>query len=249
MFKMILSDVDLLKNSISIISEIIDEGVFHVDQNGISLVSPDRAMVAVIDFKLLSTAFDEYTVKGEADLGLNMANLAAVMKRVRGGDTLTLESGEGSNRLKMTIKGNGVRVFEVPLLDIKTEKPPVDKLTFPGKIELDSSIIEEGISDADIIGDSVIFEANPAEFRMHAKGDISSAQLQVNKSDKGLLDLKAEGNIKSQYPLEYLKKMIKAGKLSSQMVLEFGNDYPMRMAFRSIDKMHMSFILAPRVEG
>jgi len=36
MFKMILSDVDLLKNSISIIAEIIDEGVFHVDQNGIS---------------------------------------------------------------------------------------------------------------------------------------------------------------------------------------------------------------------
>jgi proliferating cell nuclear antigen len=249
MFKMVLSDVDLLKNSISIIAEIIDEGVFHVDQNGISLVSPDRAMVAVIDLKILSTAFDEYNVKGDVNLGLNMANMAAVLKRVKTGDKIILENEEGSNRLKITIQGNGVRVFEVPLLDIKTEKPPVDKLTFPGKVELDSSIIEEGISDADIIGDSVILEANPAEFRMHAKGDVSSAKLQIGKSEKGILNLKVEGNLRSQYPLEYLKKMIKASKMSSQMVLEFGSNYPMRMAFKSIDKMQLSFVLAPRVES
>jgi len=177
-----------------------------------------------------------------------MANIAAVLKRVKTGDKIILENEDGSNRLKITIHGNGVRVFEVPLLDIKTEKPPVDKLTFPGKVELDSSIIEDGISDADIIGDSIIFEANPAEFRMNSKGDISSAQLHVGKADKGVLDLKVEGNIRSQYPLEYLKKMIKASKLSSQIVIEFGSNYPLRMAFKSIDKMQLSFVLAPRVE-
>jgi hypothetical protein len=32
------------------------------------------------------------------------------------------------------------------------------------------------------------------------------------------------------------------------MVLEFGNDYPLRLGFKSIDKMQLSFILAPRVE-
>ena len=60
MFRAVLSDVDLLKNSIPIISEIIDEGMIRVDQNGMSMLSPDRAMVAVIDLKILSTAFDEF---------------------------------------------------------------------------------------------------------------------------------------------------------------------------------------------
>ncbi len=238
MFKAVLSDVDLLKNSIPIISEIIDEGLFRVDQNGISLLSPDRAMVAVIDFKILSTAFDEFKAQGEDLLGLNMANLAAVIKRVK----------SGGNTLKITIKGAGIRTFEVPLLDVKTEKPPVDKLAFSSKIELESSIVEEGISDADIIGDSVVLEANPSSFKMSAKGDVSSAYLELTKQDKGLLDLKVTANVRAQYPLEYLKKMIKAGKISEQMVLEFGNDYPLRMGFKSIDKMQLSFILAPRVE-
>ena len=248
MFKISMSDVDLLKNSIPIISEIIDEGIFRVDKNGISMLSPDRAMVAVIELKILSTAFDEFNVQGEDYLGLNMANLAAVIKRAKSGDKILLERKEGGNTLKIIIKGDGVRVFEIPLLDIKAEKPPVDKLAFTSKIELESRIVEEGISDADIIGDSIIIEANPSAFRMSAKGDVSSAHLELTKQDKGLLDLKVTSNVRSQYPLDYLKKMIKAGKISEQMVLEFGNNYPLRLEFKSIDKMSLSFILAPRVE-
>jgi proliferating cell nuclear antigen len=247
-FKAVLSDIDILKSSIPIISEIIDEGLFRVDQNGISLLSPDRAMVAVIDFKLLSTAFDDFKSEGEDFIGLNMANLAAVIKRAKSSDSIVLEREEGGNSLKITIKGSGVRTFEVPLLDVKTEKPPVDKLAFTSKIELESSIVEEGISDADIIGDSIVLEATPSAFKMSAKGDVSSANLELTKQDKGLLDIKVTSNVKAQYPLEYLKKMIKAGKISSQMVLEFGNDYPLRLGFKSIDKMQLSFILAPRVE-
>lgn len=248
MFKLTLSDVDLLKNSIPIISEIIDEGIFRVDQNGVSMLSPDRAMVAVIDLKILSTAFDEFKVQGEDYLGLNMANLAAVIKRVKSGDNIILEREDGGNSLKITIKGNGVRVFEVPLLDIKAEKPPVDKLAFTSKIELESRIVEEGVSDADIIGDSIVMEANPSSFKMSARGDVSSAHLEVTKQDKGLLDMKVTSNVRSQYPLDYLKKMVKAGKISEQMVLEFGNNYPLRLGFKSIDKMQLSFVLAPRVE-
>jgi proliferating cell nuclear antigen len=248
MFKITTSDVDLLKNSIPIISEIIDEGIFRVDKNGISMLSPDRAMVAVIDLKILSTAFDEFNVQGEDFLGLNMANLSAVIKRAKSGDKIMLERKEGDGSLKISIKGDGVRVFEVPLLDIKTEKPPVDKLAFTTKVELESRIVEEGISDADIIGDSVIMEANSSAFKMSAKGSVSSAHLELTKQDKGLLDLKVTANVRAQYPLDYLKKMIKAGKISEQMVLEFGNDYPLRLGFKSIDKMQLSFVLAPRVE-
>ena len=69
----------------------------------------------------------------------------------------------------------------------------------------------------------------------------------MKKGAQSLLDLKADKPIRSQYPLDYLKKMIRAGKLSKQMVLEFGNDYPIRLTFKAIDKLNLSFILAPRV--
>jgi proliferating cell nuclear antigen len=248
MFKIVLSDVDLLKNTIPIIAEIIDEGVFKVDKNGISLLAPDRTMVSVVDFRIPATAFEKYNVEAETSLGLNLANLVNVIKRLKGSEHVTLELAKDNTRLKITVEGNGRRVFEIPLLDIKDEKPPVDQLTFAGRIELESSVMEDGIADAEIVGDSVIFEASPEIFRIYSKGDVSSAELEMGKKDAGMLKLHATGNIKARYPLEYLKKMVKASKLSKQAVLEFGNDYPMRLEFKAVDKAHLSFILAPRVE-
>lgn len=246
-FKITLSDVGLLTNSIPIIAEIIDEGIFKINKDGISLVSPDRTMVSVTDLRIFSSAFDEFKVDAEESLGLNLANLAAVLKRVKGKDKLVLESTGKANRLKLSIVGEGVRTFEIPLIDVSVEKPPLDQLNFGGKIELNSATMEDGIADAEIIGDSIVFEASPDSFKMHAKGDVSSAQLELGKDDKALLKLEAQGNIKAQYPLEYLKKMIKVAKLSPQLVLEFGTDYPMRLSFKAIDKMALSFVLAPRV--
>jgi len=246
-FKITLSDVGLLTNTIPIIAEIIDEGVFKVNKDGISLVSPDRTMVSVTDLKIFSSAFDEFKVDAEESLGLNLANLAAVLKRVKANDKLTLESTGKSNRLKISISGEGTRTFEVPLIDVSVEKPPLDQLNFGGKVEINSATMEDGVADAEIIGDSIVFEASPESFKMYAKGDVSSAQLEVDKGNKALLKLEAQGNIKAQYPLEYLKKMIKAAKFSPQLSLEFGTDYPMRLSFKVLDKMSLQFILAPRV--
>lgn len=246
MFRIVLSDVDLLKNSIPIIADIIDEGVFTFDQNGISLVTPDRTMVSVVDLKILSAAFDEYKIDSPESIGLNLANLAAVLKRVKSGSKMILETGKGE-KLRITVEGEGRRTFEIPIIDIKTEKPPIDQLNFGGRIELETSVMEEGIADAEVIGDSIVLEATEGGMKMYARGDVSSTELELKKGEKSLLDIKVAKPMKSQYPLDYLRKMIKAGKLSRQMILEFGTDYPMRLTFKSIDKLNLSFVLAPRV--
>ena len=245
MFKATLSDVALLKNSIPIIAEIVDEGIFNVDQNGISLLTPDRTMVSVVDFKILSSAFDDFRTEGVQSLGLRLGELAAVLKRIKGGK-LTLESTK--NKLRLKIESNGARTFEIPLIDVKTEKPPIEQLKFPASVELESSVMEEGIADAELIGDSVIIEAGPGVFKMLAKGDISSTQLELKQGETGLIGLNVKEAVRAQYPLDYLKKMIKAAKLSSKLQLEFGTDYPMRLVFKEMDKIQLSFILAPRVQ-
>jgi proliferating cell nuclear antigen len=245
MFKIVLSDVDLLKNSIPIIAEIIDEGIFNIDQNGMSLLSPDRTMVSVVDFRVPSSAFEEFKVEGQEALGLNLANLTAVLKRAKGSDKITLESGQ--NKLKVKIISSGTRTFEIPLIDVRTEKPPVDQLAFTATVDMDSAVLEEGVTDAELIGDSITLEAVPGLFRVFARGDTSSTQLEVKSGESGL-NVQAKASVKAQYPLDYLKKMIKASKLAKQLKLEFGQDYPMRLIFKDVDKIQLSFILAPRVQ-
>jgi len=245
-FKAVLSDVDLLKNSVPAIAEIIDEGIFKVDKNGLSMLAPDRTMVSVTDLKILSSAFDEFTVDKEENLGLNLSHFASVLKRLGAGDKLVLESDKG-NMLKITAKGTSTRTFEIPLIEVTTEKPPVDQLVFDGTVSLSSDLFDQGVADAEVIGDSIILEASNEGFSMRAKGDVRSSNLELDKNDKGLLKLEIKGKIKAQYPLEYLKKMMKAGKVAKHMTVEFSSDYPLRLTFKTIDKMSLSFILAPRV--
>jgi proliferating cell nuclear antigen PCNA len=203
-------------------------------------------MIAVVDFRLSSKVMDHFKFEKEETIGVNMSNLVSVIKRLKSADKLLIRS-SGKNRLELIIEGKGKRRFEIPLLDVSVEKPPIDQLDFTGKVEIESNVLEEGIDDADIVDDSVVFEISKDIFKLWSKGDISAAELELKKGDKEI-KMHTEESMKARYPLEYLKKMIKASKLCDQVLLEFGNDYPMRIGFVAPDKIHLSFILAPRVE-
>ncbi len=246
MFKATLADVNLLRDSVSAISEIIDEGVFKITKDGISFIAADRAMVAVVDFFLSASAFEKYEVDSEQKIGLNIMNFLSVIKRAGTGDKISFDLKDA--KLQITIEGKSKRRFLVPLLDIGDEEiPPIDQLEFKSKVRMSSDILQNGISDAEIIADSVILETSPTHFGMIADGDVSKAELELEKGNETLIELKSASTMRARYSLEYLKKMAKAAKLSDSVTIEHGTDYPLRMAFAAGDKARISFILAPRV--
>ncbi|NCO96678.1 MAG: proliferating cell nuclear antigen (pcna) [Candidatus Aenigmarchaeota archaeon CG_4_10_14_0_8_um_filter_37_24] len=246
MFKALMSNSSIFVDSITTIGELIDEGVFKINKNGMTLIAADRSMVAVVDFKLPATIFDEFKVEGEQSLAINISNLVSVLKRAKPKDKLLMELKE--NKLEIVMDNSSRRRFTVPLLDISQDEiPPIDQLDFQAKIRVKTDVLKSGIEDADIVGDSVIFEASPEKFNMKASGDVTSTELSLQKGSKSLLDLTASGSVVSRYPLEYLKKMIKAGKLADETTLKWSKDYPMRLDFSSVDKVSLGFVIAPRV--
>jgi len=246
MFRAVLSDIDLLKTPLVAVGEIIDEGVFKLGKDGISLLAADRAMVAVADLKILASAFEEYEVKEEKEIGLNITNLLSVLKRAKAKDKLTLELKD--SKLEISLQNSSKRKFVLPLLDITQEEiPPIDQLEFTSKAEINSEVLESGIEDAEVVSDSVVFEASPNKFSMKAEGDISSAELELEKGNEALLEIKAKEEIRARYPLDYLKKMVKAASIADSVILEWGQDYPMKLTFKVMDKLSLSFVLAPRV--
>ena len=65
MFKATLNGPGLLVDSLASIAELIDEGIFKITPTGISLVAADRAMVAVADFHLSKSAFEEFELDSD----------------------------------------------------------------------------------------------------------------------------------------------------------------------------------------
>ncbi|MEK6839462.1 MAG: hypothetical protein AABX72_00845, partial [Nanoarchaeota archaeon] len=87
--KLTLAEPRLLIDSIGIISELVNDVRLKLDTNGIELIAMDPANVALIMFKLLSSAFTEYQVDKPVEIGVNLENLKAILKRVKPADVLT----------------------------------------------------------------------------------------------------------------------------------------------------------------
>ena len=245
--KLTLAEPKYFKDSIAVISELVNEARFKITPDAVELVAMDPANVAMVIFKLLSSCFTEYDVKEETELAINLGNLKQILRRAKLDDILCMELVD--NKLKIQLKGATTRTFSLPIIELEEKEQKIPELTFPMAVETSSMILNDAIEDVDIVADSVSFIAEPKRLTVQAEGDLSHAHIEINQSDETKINAENEDVIKSKYSIEYLKKMIMGSKLANNVTLRFGKDYPLKVEFKEMDKVMLSFILAPRVEN
>lgn len=245
--RLTLADPGYLKESISIISDLVNEARFKITQDAIELVAMDPANVAMVIFKLLSSSFTEYDVKKDTEIAINLANLKQVLRRASPKDMLTIEVEE--NRLKIELRSNTTRTFNLPIIDLEEKEQKVPDLKFPVTIRTSSSILNEAVADVDVVGESVAFIAEPKKFTLQAEGDLNQARIDMKEDESTKIIMNGDERVKAKYSIEYLKKMINGSKLSDEVSIQFNKDYPLKLEYKTVDKVMLSFILAPRVEN
>lgn len=246
--KLTLAEPKYLKESITIISELVNEARFKVSKEAIELVAMDPANVAMVIFKLLSSSFTEYDVKKDVEIAINLNNLKQIMRRAKPNDMLTLEL-DPDNKLKIILKGDNIRTFNLPIIEIDEKEQKIPDLKFPVNINIPSSVLNEAVEDVDVVAESVTFLAEPKKFTISAEGDLSQAKIEMKEGDNVKINTEGDVKVKAKYSVEYLKKMISGSKIADEVSIYFGNDYPLKIEYKTIDKVMLSFILAPRVEN
>jgi len=89
--RLTLAEPKYLADSVSIISDLVNEARFKVNKEAIELVAMDPANVAMVIFKLLSSSFTEFDVKKDVEIAINLSNFKQIMRRAKPNDMLTLE--------------------------------------------------------------------------------------------------------------------------------------------------------------
>jgi proliferating cell nuclear antigen len=243
--KLVLAETKLIKEPITIISDLVTEAKFKIGHNGIEMIAMDPANVAMVIFRLLSSAFVEYTVKEETEIAINLNNLKQVLRRVKGNDSLTLELAEG--KLRIILNGSTIRTFYLSLIDQQEKDHKEPDLKFKTHIKCPSSILNDAIEDVEIVAESVTFQSEEKKFFVSASGDTGKATVDIKADDN--IHIETTEKVKSKYSIEYLKKMIQGSKISSIASIQFSKDYPLKLEYKELDKIQMVFILAPRIEN
>lgn len=244
--KLVLSDSSYLKESISIISELVNEGCFKVRKEGIELSAMDPANVAMVIFKLLPSCFIEYTVKEDVDLGINLAGFKQILRRSNATDSVTLLL-DDPKKLTIIFSSNTIRTFTLPVIEMESREQKIPNLSFQLEVSTHSSLLSSAVDDVSIIAESVQFLASPESFILQGDGDLSHAKIEMKNCDETRITV--ETPAKSKYAVEYLKKMVQGSKISDTVSIRFDNNYPLKLEYKAIDKCLLSFILAPRVDN
>ncbi|MCK5107122.1 MAG: hypothetical protein KAQ83_00160, partial [Nanoarchaeota archaeon] len=84
-----------------------------------------------------------------------------------------------------------------------------------------------------------------------SKGDLSNAEIVIKEGDDTKIKCNTQDTVRSKYSIEYLKKMINGSKISGDgnVLIQFNKDYPLKLEYKTINKVQITFILAPRVEN
>ncbi|MCW8802024.1 MAG: DNA polymerase sliding clamp, partial [Candidatus Bathyarchaeota archaeon] len=130
MFKAKMADAKFLKDMMGAISILVDEATFDVTPEGIKLRAMDPSRVAMVDFEWPKTIFDEYSCGEPMKMCINISEMLKLLRRTGKDESVELSLDEKTGKLKIAIKGNYSRTFNMPTLEAMDEEVPTPKVTF-----------------------------------------------------------------------------------------------------------------------
>ena len=249
MFKVRMSDAKLFRDAVTAISTLIDEGTFNVSSDGIKLRAMDPSRVAMVDFTMQKTVFDEYASDEDTKICLSLTELLKQLKRAGKDEAVDIHLDDATGQFVITVRGKYVRTFRMPTLEASEDEVPTPKITFNAKITLTTDGLRQSLEDVALVSDHVQIETDGEIMTMTAKGDIMGANVELKKGSDALLSLEMTEPSKSTFPLSYLSEIVKAAAATSDIVtLEFSTDMPIRLDFKQTYDGTLVYYLAPRIE-
>ncbi|MCD6481055.1 MAG: proliferating cell nuclear antigen (pcna) [Thermoplasmata archaeon] len=238
---------DFIKTIIDATAILVDEAKFKLTADGIYGRTVDPAHVGMIDFKLRKEAFEEYNCSEDSEIGIDLDKFNSILKIAGGDDVVTMEYKKDEGRLIVNI-GNLKR--KLPLLDVsEMSDTKIPSLEFPAEIVAPTADIWQAIRAAESISDHITFIATKDNFQMKSEGDADVLELTLTKDN--LISIKCEEEVKSMFPLDYLRDMIKVARgKSEEITINLGNNYPVKLTFEMADgNIRIMYLLAPRIES
>lgn len=243
--ELILENPSLLKKSMDIISDLVLEGTFVFKSDYMELVALNTNNVVMVIFRLLQTNFEKYEIENGKQISLSLEHLNQVLKSCDDKAKLIIQV-KDDNKLKIISDGKNKKEFELSLIDFADEtEQKVPNLEFPTKVITSSSNLTTAVNDLSFLEEGVALVIENSKFSMSGRTNSMAGKIEFHENT----DVRSENpNILCRYSMDYLKKFIKADKIVNTVELSFNKDYPLKIEYKLIDKLLLSFILAPRGE-
>jgi proliferating cell nuclear antigen len=246
MFELKLENAKHWRDCIDAIVSLIDEGLFSITPEGITLKAMDPSGISMVSFTMPSKAFSKFEIEKAVSIGLNLDNLSKIMTRTRDDEALVMKDTDGKMSLEF-VGENSRRRYKLKLIDVKkgVEKEP--NVEFDAKVEVDGEHLKNALKDATLISSYISFKASSGLFAINAKGDSGELE-ELHDVDGGKIKkVDVTKDASAVFNLEFLESMVKSTPVGNSINLSLKSDQPLKLGY-NIGDANVTYFLAPYVE-
>ena len=235
---------EILKETVNVISTLINEAKFKVSKDGIRVMAVDGSHIAMIDLDLRASAFEEFKAD-EMDLGIDLEKLKTVLKNAKSDEIIEMKYNADRNILEFNL--DAIEMTMALLDSSNMSEPKVPDLEHKVRVTVAKDLIERGLKAASDVGTYVEFKVTPEEVVIHTEGESDTMNMHLPK-DK-LDELVCEEETSSKYSLEYIGAIVKSVNAEA-ISLQLSTDYPIKLFFDiAKGEGKVTYMLAPRVDN
>ena len=252
MFEIGIDDVKKWKQSIDAIMNLVKEGGFEIDENGIRLRAMDPSQIAMVLFTMKKESFSKFDVKEKVKMGVNIETFSKFLSRVSAKEKMTIKQDGGM--LNIALDGGKIkRNFKLPLIDVPSGPAKDLKIDYTSKIKIKGGAFKETMKDAALVSPHVLLVADDNKFRIEATGEGGEVIDEYTKGEE-LLEMNTKRMTSAVFSQEYLDDIIAGCDDDGELHISLGaptpedpRPKPLCVEYK-IGDANLLFYLAPRIE-
>ena len=276
MFEARLISSGILKKVLDSIKDLLNEATFDCSDSGIQvsefldvfvvyfwklqftsqLQAMDNSHVSLVSLNLRSDGFDKYRCDRNLSMGMNLANMAKILKCANNNDTVTMKAQDNADTVTFMFESQNqekVSDYEMKLMNLDQEHLGIPETDYACIVRMPSQEFARICRDLAQFGESVVITCTKEGVRFSASGDSGSANIKlaqtssVDKEDEAV-SIEMQEPVTLTFACQYLNSFTKATPLSSQVCLSMSADVPLVVEYQIPDLGHIRYYLAPKIE-
>ncbi|KAG1669797.1 hypothetical protein FOA52_001627 [Chlamydomonas sp. UWO 241] len=249
MFEARLKNGLVLKKLVDSVKDLCKEVNWDISSTGIHMQTMDSSHVCLLAFELEAAGFDAFECDVPVTLGINLDNLATILKCVDCNDVVTLTASDASDMMTIAVndavRGRSYQV-DLKLMTIEADYLVLPDDAFSTIAVLASVDYARVVKDLASIGDAVRVSSSEGFLRFKTTGDIGTATIVIRHSDTA--DVQVTEPVDLLFSLKYMNSFAKGAALSSHVNLGLTNLTPVKVWYVIPGMGQVVFYLAPKMD-
>lgn len=229
---------------------ILDEANMFVTERGLELRAMDPSRVGMIDFSLPKSCFNSFELKDNEPirLGIALDEIKGILRRYKQKEALLI-SLETPQHLEFECTGSYKKKALLSLLDLGESDYPAPNIAHNASITMLSSVFDEIIKDAEVVGDHIKIKANKKDrlISFRSASETKSFSAEISSDDDIVAKFEVKNDAAATYSLSYLKEFVRP-KICDLVKISFAGSMPIEIEYPVLEKGKIRYFVAPRLE-